>query len=89
MTMERYASDLIRDIRAKVKSGAHGGLRLSSEDAIAWEQKLNTALAALEEVEAENIMLSNALEARMRAAERGGRPRLALVTDNGDGGGAA
>ncbi len=89
MTMEKLASDLIRAMRASVKTGTNGGFWISSEDAIAWEKQLTTALAAVEEMEAENVMLGNALEARMRAAERGGRPRLALVSDNGDGGDAA
>lgn len=85
MSASSYASDLIRSMRSKLRDAGHGGLLLRSEDAIAWERQLNTVLALVEELEAESTMLANGLEARMRAEERGGRPRLRLVSSNDDG----
>lgn len=84
-SLERYASDLIREMRGKLRDAGHGGLVLTREDAIAWEQQLVSALAAVEELEAENTMLANALEARVRAGERFGQPRLMVVVSNDDG----
>lgn len=91
MNVRSYATDLIRDMRAKLRDAGHGGLVLRSEDAIAWERQLNTILALVEELESESTMLANGLEARVRAEERGGRPRLVLVSSNDDshGGGSA
>lgn len=85
MKLETFASDLIRSMRAKLRDASHGGLVLRSEDAIAWEKQLNSVLAAVEEMEADNVSLANALEARVRADERCGRPMLRLVSSNDDG----
>lgn len=93
MNPKSYASDLIRSMRAKLRDAGDGGLVLRSEDAIAWERQLNTVLALIDEMAAESTALANALEARMRAEEWGGRPRLRVISsvDSGpdDGGSAA
>lgn len=89
MKIDRYASDLIRSMRSKLRDAGHGGLVLRSEDAIAWERQLNTVLSLVEELEQESTMLANALESRMRADERGGRPRLFVVASNDDGNGGS
>lgn len=96
MSVKPYASDLIRSMRGKLRDAGHGGLVLSSEDAIAWEQSLNTILALVDELEEEKTSLERRLgdASSQRKADENivqfrPRRRFHVVTPPNDGGSAA